>query len=58
MSAVRDVDREFFGIRFKVPYIGEASFKFSKQVENLVKTKYNIGVLPFYKTSKVGDNFP
>ena len=41
-SAVRDAEREFSGITFKVPFIGEASFKFSKQVINLIKTKYKL----------------
>ena len=57
MSLARDVERDFSGITFKVPFIGEASFKFSKQVVNLIETKYNIGVLPVYATSKVGDYF-
>ena len=57
LSAVRDLDREVSGITFKVPFIGEASFKFSKHVTNLIKTKYNISVLPVYTTSKVGDYF-
>ena len=57
LSAVRDLDREVSGITFKVPFIGEASFKFSKQVTNLIKTKYNISVLPVNTTSKVEDYF-
>ena len=51
------MDREFSGIAFKVAFIGEASFKFSRQVTNLIQTKYNIGILPVYTTSKVGDYF-
>ena len=57
MSAVNDVDWEFSGINLKVPFIGEASFILSKQVVNLIKSKYNICVLPVNTTSRVGNYF-
>ena len=41
----------------EVSFIGEASFILGKQVVNLIKSKYYIGVLPVSTTSKVGDYF-
>ena len=48
---------DYSGVTFSVPYIGESSYKFSKQIIGLFKSKYNINVLPVFTTSKVGDYF-
>lgn len=48
---------ESSGITFSIPFIGEASHKFSKQIVNLIKTTYNIEVLPVFTSTKVGDFF-
>ena len=45
------------GITFSIPFIGEASHKFSKQIVSLIKTTYNIEVLPVFTSTKVGDFF-
>ena len=45
------------GITFSIPFIGEASHKFSKHIVSLIKTTYNIEVLPVFTSSKVGDFF-
>ena len=42
---------------FSVPFIGEASIKFSKQISSLIKTTFNVEVLPVFTSCKVGDYF-
>ena len=48
---------ESSGITFSIPFIGEASHKFSKQIVSLIKTTYNIEVLPVFTSTKAGDFF-
>ena len=40
-----------------IPFIGEASIKFSKQIVSLIKSHYKVDVLPVFTSSKVGDYF-
>ena len=40
-----------------VPFIGEASIKFSKQISTLIKNTFNVDVLPVFTSCKVGDYF-
>ena len=35
-------------ITFTIPFIGEASYKFSKQVVSLIKSTYDIEILPVF----------
>ena len=48
---------ESSGITFSIPFIGEASHKFSKQMVNLIKATYNVDILPVFTSTKVGDFF-
>ena len=52
-----NVSNENSGITFSIPFIGEASHKFSKQIVSLIKSTYNIEILPVFTSSKVGDSF-
>ena len=52
-----DSESDKLGVTFVVPFIGEASIKFSKQVSLLIKNTFNVEVLPVFKSSKVGDYF-
>ena len=45
------------GITFAIPFIGEASYKFSKQVVSLIKSTYDIEILPVFTSTKIGDFF-
>ena len=40
-----------------IPFIGEASIKFGKQIVSLIKNSYKLDVLPVFTSSKVGDYF-
>ena len=45
------------GITFSLPFVGEASQKFSKQVVSLMETTFNIEVLPVFTSNKIGQYF-
>ena len=45
------------GITFAIPFISEASYKFSKQVVSLIKSTYDIEILPVFTSTKIGDFF-
>ena len=44
-------------VLISIPFIGEASIKFSKQIVSLIKSNYKVDVLPVFTSSKVGDYF-
>ena len=46
-----------FDIILSIPFIGEASITFSKQIVSIIKTSYNIEILPVFTSSKFGDYF-
>ena len=48
---------ETSGITLSIPFIGEASYKFSKQVVSLIKSTYDIEILPVFTSTKIGDFF-
>ena len=45
------------GITFSTPFVGEASQKFSKEVVSLIKTTFEIDVLPVFTSNKIGQYF-
>ena len=52
-----DAGSDKSSVTFSVPFIGEASIKFSKQISSLIKTTFNVEVLPVFTSCKVGDYF-
>ena len=44
-------------VNLTIPYLGEASDKFAKQMISLVKKTYNVKVLPVFTSTKIGDYF-
>ena len=45
------------GITFSIPFVGEASHKFSKQVVSLIKSTFELDVLPVFTSNKIGQYF-
>ena len=45
------------GITLSIPFIGEASHKFSKQIVSLIKSKFDVEILPVFTSTKIGDFF-
>ena len=44
-------------VNLSIPYLGEASNKFAKQMISLFKSTYNVKLLPVFTSTKVGDYF-
>ena len=44
-------------VNLTIPYIGEASNLFAKQMRSLFKTNFNVKLLPVFTSSKIGDYF-
>ena len=44
-------------VNLTVPYLGEPSRKFAKQMKSLFKSTYNVKLQPVFTTTKIGDYF-
>ena len=44
-------------VNLTIPYLGEASNKFAKQMVHLFKSTYNVKLLPVFTSTKIGDYF-
>ena len=50
-------NEEELTVNLTIPFVGEASNVFAKQMISLVKSTYNIKVLPVFTSVKIGDYF-
>ena len=44
-------------VNLTIPFLGEASNKFAKQMVSLFKSTYNVKLLPVFTSTKIGDYF-
>ena len=54
---VEEIVEDVQTVSLSIPYIGEASNQFAKQMVSLFRTTFNIKLLPVFTSSKIGDYF-
>ena len=56
-SALSLSDDDVEKVNLVIPYVGEASHKFAKQMTSLFRDTYNVKLCPVFKSCKIGDYF-
>ena len=57
VPTVDENTEDIITVNLNIPYLGEASNKFAKQMTSLFKSTFNIKLLPVFTSTKVGDYF-